>query len=215
MFKVVTSTKFAPLLLIGALILVIGACSSDSDDTPVAATATAPAATEAPPPTTVPTVSPIETPEPTVITDPVRNPPNIKSLPVKQLPAVLNPDQAAEPVAEELATELWTEYLTDTIQEFGNKEVYFHFCEGGYIYSADGNEVDLNVNQPESWSVGRNAAMSSSRWWETNIYALVTYYTGGIEQDTIVTLGVENGIAVGANEPYDVYESEYCAQQAS
>ncbi len=128
--------------------------------------------------------------------------------------AISDPDRATEPASEEEATRLWTEYLTNTIQEKANKEVYFHFCEGGFIYTTNGNDLDLGVDIPNSWSVGRNTAMSSSRWWETNVYALVTYYTRGLEQDTTATLGIEDGVVMGAFEPYEVYESECCKQRS-
>lgn len=209
MFKVVASSKFTPLLLVGALTLILAACSSDSDDIQSATMAPL-AATEAPPPT----IAPTETPEPTVEIDPLRNPPDISVLPVRTLPSGLDPDKVSTVPSEEQVTQGWKEYLENTLIRF-RKDLY-HLCEDGSVYSATSvNGMAMEEGVPDSWSVGRNAAMSASRWWEVNFFASRNVYGRGYEQDTVEVFKVVDGVASMEDRELVLYESEFCEQLSS
>ena len=216
MFKNVVPSNKQLIITLAAMLIVIVACGKDEPSNSTAAPASSPdnPATTATPLPVEPTAEPTE--EPAVTSDTAAEDSlDLSTLTLKQLPTELDPDQTSTPLSQEEVEDIWSEYLTNTIQEFGNKEIYFHFCDGGYVFPVGTGYDDLVTGEPDSWSVGRNAAMSSTRWWETNLYAMVTYYTGKPQRDTLVTLGIHNGEVMEATEPYPVYESDFCEKRAS
>jgi hypothetical protein len=153
------------------------------------------------------------------ITDPIRNPPDITALPVRALPAELDPDRATEPPSEERVIELWTEYISDTllpISDFFPNKGDLHLCADGSVVSPTGmDDVDLLLDTPGSWRMSRSAAMSAATWWEATLGTKYVIREGrrDVFQSQLI-LKVENGEVVAdyltTTRSVPVYESEYC-----
>jgi len=167
-------------------------------------------ASEVPQPTAVPVATATPVPTPVVELDPLLNPENLDELPIRQVPAMIDPGRVAAAPAEDEVIAQWTAYLSNTMVGFRQGERY-HFCGDGTVYSADGlNTMAIQEGVPDTWSVGRNAAMSASRWWEVNLFVLRDVYGRGYEQDTSEVLRVEDGIPRMEDRALEPVESEYC-----
>jgi hypothetical protein len=219
MFKAVTSPKIAPGLLIGALILIFGACTTTESS--------ADTSNDQPQPTSTPitievTVGP--TPAPTTIVDPIGNSVSVEALPIKPLPAALDPDQITAQPTEQQVVDLWTDYLTDslvTVSLINPALGDIHFCQNGVIKP---ERVGLTYvpwfDQPDSWFIERNAAMSASIWWEAALVIRIDpASTYPAATASVMTLSVEDGklrsTAQFSADDIPVYESETCKQLSS
>ncbi len=178
--------------------------------TPVPPTATAPpspTATAVPPtPTPVP-----PTPEPTP--EPSNRNPDLATVPVRPLPAELDPERVDEQPSEERVIELWTDYLTNTIFFNTITATNFHFCEDGVMATLNGIDTVAIEDTPGNWWVARNAASSPSRWWEASLFVKVDAGIGKDVEWGAGTLQIENGSTTGDLSP--VYESEYCNESGA
>lgn len=182
--------------------------STNLDDCGATATAPEPTATAAP--------------APTVVTDPIQNPPDLTKLTARQLPDGLNPDLVTERPTEQAVFDLWTEYLKDSIVPVN--EVFpnignLHLCGDGSVWTATGqNNTNLLLGEPDTWYVERNAAMSSSTWWEVTLTILWGPGSGTTDPEhPLITIKIADGQPevqyLQATRAFTAYESEFCQAQ--
>ncbi len=160
---------------------------------------------------------------PEAVSDPIQNPPDITALPTRTLSAELDPDQAIEQPSEERVIELWTEYLSDSllpINQFYPNLGDLHMCGDGTVMTTSGlNPSNILLDTPETWYVARNAAMSSSTWWEVVLTIALGPESGARDPKLpLITLKIEDGKVVATNQQtldVPVYESEWCTTRDS